>query len=423
LGRPSTFRVGIVQLLKNHAHVADTAGIAAVVQIKGNLLETFEKFDRDNDKCLSDEEIGSMFKEMGMQDNVSVQDELKKILCRNTEGKITFDVFSNWYISSESRIAVEVKRVFDRLDTNRDGRMDEEEIKVMLKNLGHHASDSDASDALAEIRKVHRAVTGQLDEDENAKTIPDKSGRQTVSFDEFYSWYHESMFWTDQKKHQQLEDEASEGYNLNWPKGDEGEAPTKRQLVMYFVTYPLAALMYVSLPDVRRPGYDKISWAVLEFTGSLIFIAFFCFCLYEWVVIWANTVGIPSVIAGLVILAPGTSVPDLLSSYVVAKQGHGDMAVSSSIGSNIFDITVGLPVPWLIYSMLNGGKSIAVQNDGLITSILVLIGMLAAVLACIVAMKWRMGKGMGIAMMILYMFFCALMVADAYVVGGVLPKI
>jgi len=44
---------------------------------------------------------------------------------------------------------------------------------------------------------------------------------------------------------------------------------------------------------------------------------------------------------GLTFLAAGTNIPDLITSVVVARQGHGDMAVSSSIGSNIFDVTVG----------------------------------------------------------------------------------
>ena len=47
-------------------------------------------------------------------------------------------------------------------------------------------------------------------------------------------------------------------------------------------------------------------------------------------------------IMGLTVLAAGTSVPDLLSSVIVARRGSGDMAVSSSIGSNIFDILVGI---------------------------------------------------------------------------------
>jgi sodium/potassium/calcium exchanger 2 len=71
----------------------------------------------------------------------------------------------------------------------------------------------------------------------------------------------------------------------------------------------------------------------------------------NWAETLGNTIGIPSVIMGLTFLAAGTSVPDLLSSVIVARMGEGDMAVSSSIGSNIFDILVGLPLPWLIYTL------------------------------------------------------------------------
>lgn len=44
---------------------------------------------------------------------------------------------------------------------------------------------------------------------------------------------------------------------------------------------------------------------------------------------------------GLTVLAIGTSIPDLITSVIVAKKGLGDMAVSSSVGSNIFDVSVG----------------------------------------------------------------------------------
>jgi len=54
---------------------------------------------------------------------------------------------------------------------------------------------------------------------------------------------------------------------------------------------------------------------------------------------------------GLTIIAAGTSIPDILSLIVVARAGRGDMAVSSSIGSNIFDIIVGLPLPWLVFAI------------------------------------------------------------------------
>ena len=33
---------------------------------------------------------------------------------------------------------------------------------------------------------------------------------------------------------------------------------------------------------------------------------------------------------------------------MVARDGHGDMAVSNSIGSNVFDILLGLGLPWFL---------------------------------------------------------------------------
>merc|ERR1712028_299955 len=107
-------------------------------------------------------------------------------------------------------------------------------------------------------------------------------------------------------------------------------------------------MMYCTMPDVRREGSGTFRMAVLEFCCSLLWIAFLSLCLYDWLVVVCNTVGFPPEVAAVTLLAGGTSIPDLLSSYVVAKAGQGDMAVSSSIGSNIFDVLVGLPIPWIL---------------------------------------------------------------------------
>ena len=42
------------------------------------------------------------------------------------------------------------------------------------------------------------------------------------------------------------------------------------------------------------------------------------------------------------------SVTDTIASVMVARDGHGDMAVSNSIGSNVFDILLGLGLPWFL---------------------------------------------------------------------------
>merc|ERR1719163_2745441 len=113
-------------------------------------------------------------------------------------------------------------------------------------------------------------------------------------------------------------------------------------------------MMYCTMPDVRREGCGTFRMAVLEFACSLAWIALLTLCLYDWLVVVSNTIGFPPEVAAVTILAGGTSIPDLLSSYVVARQGLGDMAVSSSIGSNIFDVTVGLPIPWMFYTLAYG---------------------------------------------------------------------
>jgi sodium/potassium/calcium exchanger 2 len=202
------------------------------------------------------------------------------------------------------------------------------------------------------------------------------------------------------RKHECEEADEDGGFSIDWP-----EDPTHLQLFWYFFTYPLCAAMYCSLPDVRRPGMEgKVRWAVIEFLLSLVWIAVFSNMLYECTIVVSNTIGILPEVAAVTVLAAGTSVPDLLSSYIVARQGEGDMAVSSSIGSNIFDVTVGLPVPWMLYAAVRG-ESFDVSSEGLSFSILVLIGMLTAVIGTVMACKWQMTRQMGGVMMALYFVF------------------
>ena len=54
------------------------------------------------------------------------------------------------------------------------------------------------------------------------------------------------------------------------------------------------------------------------------------------------------VIMGVIVLAAGTSVPDLIASVTVAKNGQGSMAIANAIGSNVFDILLGLGFPWFL---------------------------------------------------------------------------
>ena len=85
------------------------------------------------------------------------------------------------------------------------------------------------------------------------------------------------------------------------------------------------------------------------------------------------------------------------------------MAVSSSIGSNIFDVLVGLPLPWLVYGIWQGsiGKdaSVVVEAGTITLSVLILFAMLIAVITTIAANGWMMTRTLGGVMFLLYFLF------------------
>ena len=52
------------------------------------------------------------------------------------------------------------------------------------------------------------------------------------------------------------------------------------------------------------------------------------------------------------------SFQDALSSIIVARDGFGDMAVSNAIGSNVFDINLGIGLPFVIRTLIDNMEPI-----------------------------------------------------------------
>lgn len=70
------------------------------------------------------------------------------------------------------------------------------------------------------------------------------------------------------------------------------------------------------------------------------------------VVIVGNTLNIPDSIMGLTVLAFGSSIEEIFSAIVMTRRGHPEMAIAGSIGSNVFDILMGLGIPWLFRNLM-----------------------------------------------------------------------
>merc|ERR1711920_715626 len=143
------------------------------------------------------------------------------------------------------------------------------------------------------------------------------------------------------------------------------------------------------------------------FVVSLLFIAGFSFFLVYCVEILGQVLGIHVIIMGFTLMGAGTSIPDAVSSVAVARAGEGDMAVSSSIGSNIFDILVGLPIPWMLkIGIIEGADwKVRIKSPYLTFYVLLLLFMVLSVIVCIPLLKWNLGKPLGLCMAGLYVVF------------------
>ena len=173
---------------------------------------------------------------------------------------------------------------------------------------------------------------------------------------------------------------------------------------LWLIELPMTCLFYVTIPDCRKSRWEK--WYLVSFFISVFWIAILSYVLVWMVSIIGFTLGISDVIMGLTFMAAGTSVPDGISSLIVARQGDGDMAVSNTIGSNVFDILLCLGLPWLLKTtVVDLGGYVDVLSGSVSYTALSLFGTVFVTLFCIAWKKWRLDKCLGIVFLLLYIAF------------------
>lgn len=150
--------------------------------------------------------------------------------------------------------------------------------------------------------------------------------------------------------------------------------------------------------------FPSVQHYYLIFFISIAIIAGLSWVLVESVINISHILHIPEAIIALTVLAAGTSVPDLISSIIVAKQGRGGMAISNAIGSNIFDILIGLGLPWFIMLSISE-KVIPVSTENLLSSIILLFATVLVIFFLLLVRKWKIGYKAGWFLIILYVIY------------------
>lgn len=409
------FRVGVLDILMGNKDISQKLRIQAVAGFLGDVRATFEQFDKNNNGFIDETELAGAIRlllgfDPGEKD---IAETLKEIVTDETEEagghkQISYDEFERWYQVSEYRVQAEMHNVFTAMDTNNDGRVGEEEFKEAMSKLDH------LSKPLTEEELAHGLHLFAGDDAE-------------ISFEEFSEWYKTTILYTHQlsahkKEHIEAskaalegDDEEDDGVSMELPEDIVGK-------IIWALLLPITGTLYLTVPDVRWPAgqwwcckfknFQKCYMAT--FFLAIAWIAVYSFFMVWWAICVGDFIGIPQEVMGLVVLAAGTSVPDLITSVIVAREGHGDMAVSSSIGSNIFDVTVGLPLPWILHNIIFGPVQLS-EEGGLFFSLLLLLFMLLSIIITIIVCKFRMTRSLGLTMFALYVAFLGIELLRTYV--------
>jgi len=178
----------------------------------------------------------------------------------------------------------------------------------------------------------------------------------------------------------------------------------------------LCAPWYLALrstcPDVSDDARAHLY--LVAFFSSVVWISVISYGMVESASALGCALKVPEVVMGTLVLAAGTSVPDALSSVAVARAGQGDMAVANAVGSNVFDVWLGLGLPWLLVLPGRGGSEAVGAGGALWPSVVLLAAVLAGYYGTLLANGFTLRKRHGVGFLVAYVAFVAYSVAGVW---------
>lgn len=161
------------------------------------------------------------------------------------------------------------------------------------------------------------------------------------------------------------------------------------------------------------------AWVVLSLATMAIGIA--CWQLAEAVMSSADALDVPAYFTALIFAAAATSVPDTVLSVKDAMRGEYDDAISNAVGSNTFDITVGLGFPLLVYALIFG--DVAVMSADQTQALRIVLFAVTVVVLGVLLLRKHVTVATAYFLLIIYMgwmgfvFYDMASVVDAQGVG------
>jgi len=133
---------------------------------------------------------------------------------------------------------------------------------------------------------------------------------------------------------------------------------------------------YVPQEDIQVVSHARAAGYLVI---GLVGISVLSHVLVESSLVITDFFGLRESVFALIVIAAGTSVPDTFTSVTAARKGMGSMAVTNAVGSNIFDILVGLGLPLSVLARSTAVEGNVVASVGLLFASVVLAGTLLKV--------------------------------------------
>jgi cation:H+ antiporter len=111
---------------------------------------------------------------------------------------------------------------------------------------------------------------------------------------------------------------------------------------------PQSDPLILSLSSIKHQKYERAYICWVYVVGGLAGLVFGGNLTIDNGIILAEAFNIPTVIVGMIVVAVGTSLPELVTSTIAAIRNEADLCVGNVIGSNIFNALMVLPVSGLI---------------------------------------------------------------------------
>jgi len=240
--------------------------------------------------------------------------------------------------------------------------------------------------------------------DSRATSVDGKPKARTRSRYDSSGTYH----WDDDE----LSVAMSDGIRGSFNPVNEHLEETLYGKIITVVTYPLVFILHCVLIDCKKHP----TWYWASFTISIIVLGLLVFFIIQWVEKAGCLIGFGSALMGLTVGAAGTSAPDALVSFHVARNGVGDMAVSNALGSNVFDILLCLGLPWVIKTTFMG-EEVEVATDDFQNTFMIMVGVLIIFTCNIVISYLRKGRvtlSKRTGYVYLFMYFCFIVFSVLY---------